>query len=142
MANKKNSKLKVILTDTAGVLCLMLVPFLGPIPGPGGIPLLLAGLGLLALNHDWADRWLGYAKTHSDSLRTIFFPNVTWVKWAWDIFSVSLLSFGLWLSFVGEGWFIRGLSVAIMASSTTIFVLNRGRIIWLDKKVRPGSHRK
>lgn len=140
MTRKKNL-IKIILTDTAGVLCLLLVPLLGPVPGPGGIPLLLAGLGLLAINHDWADNWLKYAKKHSDSLRTILFPNISWVKWIWDIFAFSVLLGGTWMNFVAVGWFLQGMSIAIMASSTTIFIMNRGRIIWLDEKIRPGSHR-
>ncbi len=131
--------IKIILTDLAGILCLILVPLLGPLPGPGGTPLLLAGLGLLALNHDWADRWLHKVKVHSDSLRKIVFPKISWIEWLWDIFAVSLLIFGTYLSFVTEGNFWKAFSIVIMAGSTTVFVMNRDRITWLDKKVRPGS---
>ncbi len=138
---RKNSVIKIILTDTAGVVCLILVPLLGPLPGPGGIPLLIAGLGLLAANHDWADRWLHYAKVHSESLRHIFFPNITWVKWSWDIFVVFLIVAGTWLNIVAEPLWLRAFSYVVLAGSTTIFMFNRDRIIWLDKKVRPNSGR-
>lgn len=132
-APKHNSLLKVIMTDLAGVGCLALVPLLGPIPGPGGIPLLLTGLGLLAVNHEFARSWLRYAKKHSKSLSDIVFPDVTFVKWAWDIVALLVLGFGLWLSFNSEWWLLEGLSIGIMASSSTIFMLNRDRITKLEE---------
>lgn len=133
---KKNSVIKIIATDTLGVLCLMLVPFLGPLPGPGGIPLLLAGFGLLAVNHDWADGAVEYIKKHSESLRGILFPDITWVKWAWDLFAIVLLIGGTWLNIEADYWLLKGLSYGIMASSTTLFMLNRNRITWLDQQLR------
>lgn len=138
MARKQNnnSLLKVIITDMAGVGCLMLVPFLGPLPGPGGIPLLVAGFGLLAANHDWADDAIVYIKKHSTSLRNVVFPNVTWVKWSWDLFALFLISFGTWLNFVAEHWLLKGMSIGIMASASTVFMLNRDRLDWLDKALR------
>jgi hypothetical protein len=46
------------------------------------------------------------------------------------------------LSFVsGESYFWRAGSVIVMAGSTTVFIMNRDRITWLDKKIRPGSKR-
>jgi hypothetical protein len=39
-----------------GVLCLLLTPIVAPIPGPGGIPLFLAGITLLLRNSKWAKR--------------------------------------------------------------------------------------
>lgn len=127
---------KVLATDTLGVLLLMLVPVLGPLPGPGGIPLLIAGFGLLAVNHDWADGAIVYVKKHSESLRNVVFPDITWVKWSWDVFAVFLLGLGTYLNVVAEHWLIKGLSIGVMASSTTLFMLNRGRIVWLDKVLR------
>lgn len=141
-SERQNSVIKIILTDLAGVICLILVPILGPLPGPGGIPLLIAGLGLLAANHDWADRWLHYAKVHSESLRHIFFPDITWVKWSWDFFVVVCLVGGTWFNIIAEGWFWKGFSYLVLAGSTTVFMLNRNRITWLDEKIRPPSRRK
>lgn len=137
----RKNVIKVILTDLAGIILLILVPFLGPLPGPGGMPLLIAGLGLLAINHDWADNLLHKAKLHSDSLRRIVFPDITWIKWFWDVFAVAALSIGVYLSFIVDGYFLRAVSVVIMAGSTTVFIMNRNRITWLDKKIRPGSNR-
>ena len=143
MARKQNgnSLLKVILTDVAGVGCLMLVPFLGPLPGPGGIPLILAGFGLLAVNHDWADDAIHYVKKHSESLQSIIFPDKTLVKWAWDILALFILTVGLWVESTTEHWLIKGLSIGAMAGASTLFMLNRNRLAWLDKQLRrSGKH--
>jgi hypothetical protein len=134
--NTDNPWWKVLATDTLGVLLLLLVPFLGPLPGPGGIPLLIAGFGLLAVNHDWADNVIIYVKRHSQSLRDVVFPDVTWVKWSWDFVSVLLLTGGTYMNFVVEHWLLKGLSIGIMASATTVFMLNRNRISWLEKQLR------
>jgi hypothetical protein len=123
---------KVLATDTLGILLLLLVPLIGPLPGPGGIPLLLAGFSLLAINHDWADGAIAYIKKHSVSLRHVVFPDIPWVKWSWDILSVVLLVGGTYLNVVAEYWLLKALSIGIMASSTTLFILNRNRINALD----------
>lgn len=139
MARKNNGNplIKVIATDIAGVGCLILVPFLGPLPGPGGIPLLIAGFGLLAVNHDWADDAVIYVKKHSESLRRVIFPDITWVKWAWDLFALFLVVSGTWVNIIfEENIILKGLSIGVMASASTLFMLNRGRIDWLEKKLR------
>jgi hypothetical protein len=137
---QRRSIIKIIITDILGILCLLLVPLLGPLPGPGGIPLLLAGLGLLATNHEFAAKWLHYAQKHSESLRHIFFPNTPIIQWAWDIGVIFLLVGGTWLNVVTDNWILKGISIGIMALSTTIFMLNRNRITWFDKKIRRNNH--
>ena len=136
MTKRTNPKWKVIATDALGVICLILVPLVGWLPGPGGIPLLLAGFGLLAVNHDWADNAVDYVKERSQSMRDVIFPDVTWIKWTWDIFIVILLIAGSILNFSAEHWLVRGISIGIMAGSTTLFLMNRDRISWLDSQLR------
>jgi hypothetical protein len=138
MARKQNdnSLAKVILTDLAGVGCLILVPILGPLPGPGGIPLLLAGFGFFAVNHDWADDAVHYIKKHSESLQSVIFPDKTLIKWAWDVTAVLILVTGALMNIYAEHWFFSAMSYGVMAGSTTLFMLNRNRLAWLDKALR------
>lgn len=56
------------LTDILGVLLIILGFLIGWLPGPGFIPLVLAGLGLLAINHAWAKRWLDKMKAKTEKL--------------------------------------------------------------------------
>jgi len=136
MSKRKNPLWKVIATDLAGVGCLILVPFLGPLPGPGGIPLLLAGFGLLAVNHDWADDAILFVKKHGDSLIKVFFPDKTLIKWAWDIGLVLLFIFGLWVETWGESFLFTIAGLLINAASTTLFMMNRGRLDWVNAQLR------
>jgi hypothetical protein len=39
-----------------GIFCVMLAPLLGPLPGPGGIPLFLLGMTLMLRYSKWAKR--------------------------------------------------------------------------------------
>ena len=139
--DRKNSLITIIGTDIAGIVCLILVPILGPLPGPGGIPLLVSGLGLLALNHEFARKWLHYVKKHSQSVRDIVFPDVTWIKWFWDCTAVLALVIGTWINLAADWWLLRAFSVGVMASSTTLFMLNRNRITWFDNKIRRNKNR-
>ena len=135
MAMKKNRNplWKVVLMDVAGVCCLLIVPFLGPVPGPGGIPLLLAGLGLLAANHDWADNAIQYVGKHSSSMREIMFPNKPTVKLAWDFGALLLAVLSVWLNSTSQNLLLDGVSIGIMTTATGIFVMNRKRLDWLAK---------
>ena len=133
---RKNPLWKVIGYDLAGVGCLILVPFLGPLPGPGGIPLLLAGFGLLAVNHDWADDAIIFTKKHSDNMIKVVFPDKTLIKWLWDIGLTLLFIFGLWVDTLSESFLFTVLGLLINATATTLFMFNRGRLDWLNNQLR------
>jgi hypothetical protein len=133
---RKDPLWKVIAYDVAGITCLILVPFLGPLPGPGGIPLLLAGFGLLAVNHDWADDAILYVKKHGDNVIKIFFPNKFWIKWAWDIGLAGVFIFGLWVETWGDSFLYTILGLLFNAGATTLFMLNRGRLDWVNTQLR------
>ena len=133
---RKNPLWKVVVTDLAGIGCLILVPILGPLPGPGGIPLLLAGFGFLAVNHDWADDAIHQIKKHSENLQALVFPDKLWVKRMWDGVALSMLILGTVMNIYSPNWFVSGLSYGVMAGSTTLFMLNRDRLTWLDKALR------
>lgn len=134
--NSKNPLWKVILTDFIGVLCLVLVPILGPLPGPGGIPLLLAGFGLLALNHDWADDAVSYIKKNSENMRKIIFPEKRWIQRLWDMFVFLMILAGSWINVYAESWLLSMLSIAPFTVAGTVFILNRNRITRLDRVLR------
>lgn len=85
---------KIIVFDTLAILCFIGVILFGWIPGPGGIPLFLLGLGLLAVNHDWAERWLETAKHKGVSFKKWLFPDKEWVKNVYDAGSILLIGLG------------------------------------------------
>lgn len=130
-----NISAKRILTDIAGYGCLIAAPLIGWLPGPGGIPLILTGLGLLSINNPWAKRLLHFVRVRSESLTEVMFPNKPLAMWAWDIFVMSLIATGTLISVYSENNIVRASSVAFYATATTLFLLNRRRLQWLDTKL-------
>lgn len=133
---RRNPLWKIVAYDIAGVGCLILVPIIGPLPGPGGIPLLLAGFGFLAVNHDWADDAVIFTKKHSDNMIKVVFPDKTWAKWSWDVSLVALFIVGLWVDSLSDSFIFTVLGLLINAASTTLFMFNRGRLDWLNNQLR------
>ena len=93
-AGTKN-KPKIFLTNLAGFFLLLLVPFIGPLPGPGGIPLLYAGLNLLSINNLWAKRLKDFVDEKSLGVGDLIFSEDKKHQWAWDIFIVLSFSAGV-----------------------------------------------
>lgn len=118
---------KVILFDTAAVFCFIGVILFGWLPGPGGIPLFLLGLGLLAVNHDWAERWLETAKHHGVTFKKWLFPDKRWVRNTYDIAALLLITGGLYLMLHYRNRLLDGAAVIIICFSLFVFLLNRDR---------------
>lgn len=118
---------KIILFDTLAVLCFIGVILFGWLPGPGGIPLFLLGLSLLAVNHDWAERWLETAKHQGVSIKKWLFPNILWIRRAYDIITITLMIIGIAILLTEDNRYIEGAAVVVTMSSLFIFLVNRDR---------------
>ena len=123
-------------TDIAGYTCLLLVPFVGWLPGPGGIPLIIAGLGLLSVHNPWAKRLLDYVKIHSQNFRSIVFPNNKSIQIAWDIAALLHFSGSILLASFNDVWYIRGMATGIGVVASTAFMFNRNRLQRLQNKFK------
>lgn len=77
-----------------GLLVLGIV--VAPVPGPGGTPLILAGLAILSVHNHWAYRLRKYILDGHQSISAIIFPANPWARFAWDL--VGAVCFGLGLS--------------------------------------------
>ena len=119
---------KIILFDSLAGLCFVGVILFGWLPGPGGIPLFLAGLGLLAVNHDWAERWLETAKHKGKTLKQILFPPTPWIRHTYDVVSVALFAASLYIYFSRISSFLSIASVALGMFSLFVFLVNRERL--------------
>lgn len=84
-------KLKRILTDTAGYLLIVAGIALGWLPGPGGLPLVLAGLGLLSINNDWARRLRDYIVKNGGEYLKKLFPDNKYIQAAYDLIAILLV---------------------------------------------------
>lgn len=125
---------KRIVTDTAGYLLILAALATGWLPGPGGIPLALAGLGLLSINNKWAKDLREYLLDHGGKVMQLIFPKHPIAQWAYDVVAIVLYTVAAYL-----GWqhaAVWQLSVAVTAFFTATFIalMNRERLSTLRGK--------
>ncbi len=116
------------LTDFVGILLLIGALLLGWIPGPGGIPLLLAGLGLLAINNKWAENILIKLRDKGEDLAKIIFPTNGKIQIIHDFMSVLLATLGMYLVIDKPNKILMYLGFPLIILGITEFLFNRNRI--------------
>ena len=89
---KVKRKFRIYAINILGVLLLALVPLVAPLPGPGGVPLILAGLKLLSINNPWADKFYRWFKKNGLSLGDILFPDNKKIQNIWDIILILAIA--------------------------------------------------
>lgn len=128
MAKKNNNSFwKIVGFDILAGFCFIGVILFGWLPGPGGIPLFLLGLSLLAANHDWAERWLNTAKHQGVSIKKWIFPDKALVKNLYDGLSVGAMIISAILIYEYEERLIEGIAVILFFFSMFVFLVNRNR---------------
>jgi hypothetical protein len=129
---KRNSKR--IAVDAAGYLLLILAALTGWLPGPGGIPLAIAGLGLLSINNEWARRLRDYLLDNGGKLVKVLFPPNPMVEWLYDIVVVLLWILVVVLGIHHAAVWQVSLAVGLFFSSLALALLNRDRFNRLKKR--------
>ena len=122
---KRNAKR--IAIDAAGYLLLIAAVLTGWLPGPGGIPLALAGLGLLSINNEWARRLRTYLLDHGGKFVQVLFPKNRYVEWSYDILVFVVLGVVTWLALVHAAIWQISLAVGLFFIALAIALLNRDR---------------
>ncbi len=114
---------KRFITDAAGYLLLLAAALTGWLPGPGGVPLALAGLGLLSINNKWASDLRDFAIKHGGRVIEVIFPRNSVVEWSYDVLAVLLLALSsvliwqhsaLWQISLAIGGYFFALFLALM----------------------------
>ncbi|HET8709582.1 MAG TPA: hypothetical protein VFL85_04885 [Candidatus Saccharimonadales bacterium] len=118
---------KRILTDAAGYGLLILAALTGWLPGPGGIPLALAGLGLLSINNAWARKIRDYLLDHGGKIVRIIFPPNPVMQWLYDIVVVLLFALVVVLEWRHAAVWQMSLGIALFFIAVAIALLNRDR---------------
>jgi hypothetical protein len=118
---------KILLLDTLGVIFMVGALFLGWLPGPGGIPLFIIGLSLLAINHEWAERHKVRLREFAEQIGDYIFVDKPLFQLAYDVLGGLLLGGGLGLLIhYHTGWKIT-LSISLMGAGLTLLLGNRQR---------------
>jgi hypothetical protein len=126
--------LKRILTDAAGYALLLAAVLTGWLPGPGGVPLAIAGLGLLSINNAWAKRLRVWAVDHTGKLAEVLFPKNPWAEWAYDLLVILLLALTTALAWRHASFIQLSLSVSLFFIALLIALTNRDRLQRLKSK--------
>lgn len=126
--------IKFILIDAAGVLLIILAGLTGWLPGPGGIPLLIAGLALLSINHDWAERWLVTVKKHGINISDKLFNGSKKTKIIIDIVSVLFICIAVLLVATFTRNLAKSAAIWLVIIALVLLLGNRQRLKKLLKK--------
>jgi len=130
-----SSSLKRIFTDIAGYGLIFLGGALGWLPGPGGIPLVLAGLALLSLHNEWARRLSDWLIKHSGHLIVYIFPKNKYVQLFYDVIAGALFVIVAWLTWHESAVWQIGLASALFIFMIIILAINRDRAARIKRRV-------
>ena len=129
---KRNAKR--IAIDAAGYFLLLAAAATGWLPGPGGIPLALAGLGLLSINNEWARKLREYILKHGGKVVQFLFPRTPWVQILYDIVVILLLVLAGYLGYHHAAIWQISLAIAAFFFAVFIALMNRDRLKYIRKK--------
>jgi hypothetical protein len=125
---------KRIAIDGAGYLLIIAAALTGWLPGPGGIPLFIAGLGLLSINNDWARRLRDYLLQNGGKIVKVIFPTNPVVQWLYDAIVILLWIVVALLAWRHAAIWQISLAIALFFAALAIALLNRDRLNRLRRK--------
>jgi hypothetical protein len=126
---------KIVVLDVLGVALMILAVLTGWLPGPGGIPLFIIGLSLLAINHEWAERYIDLLKKYADRFGDMIFIEKPRVKFAYDVLAVLAFFTGVLLLLKRSDLWMLPLGTFLFFIGLAIFLRNRHRYRELKKKL-------
>jgi hypothetical protein len=106
-ANPRTHRVYRIGVGVLGAILLIAAPLTGWLPGPGGIPLLIAGLAVLASEFAWAQHVLHRVKTWAQHLAAWTGKQPAWLKFLGTVllFAGVVVVIWLYLAVLGvPGW--------------------------------------
>ncbi len=118
---------QVIALDLLGIIFMLAALATGWLPGPGGIPLFLIGLSLLAINHDWAKRYIDLTKKYASRVGDLVFVNNPKVQLLYDIASPLVLGIGIALVWGHTALWQLSLGIFLFFIGLTFGLGNRQR---------------
>ena len=129
--------IKRIGIDAAGYLLILAAALTGWLPGPGGIPLFIAGLSLLSVNNKWAKDLREYVLTHGGKIIQIIFPKHPIAQWAYDLIAIVLFGVSAYMGWRHEAIWQVSLAASAFFVATFISLMNRDRLATMRHKRKP-----
>jgi uncharacterized protein (TIGR02611 family) len=91
-ADPRKRRLYRAAVAVVGVTMVLLGLASGPLPGPGGIPLVLGGLAVLASEFHWARRLLEWAKARLRTFSAWAGRQPAWLRWCGSAAALAALA--------------------------------------------------
>lgn len=123
---KRNTKR--VLIDAAGYALLVAALLTGWLPGPGGVPLAVVGLGLLSIHNAWAKRLRVWVLENGGKLVQVVFPRNPWAEWGYDAIVAALFVVTVVLEARHASVFQMGIGVSAFFLALFIALTNRDRL--------------
>lgn len=142
MRHKKTNFFKQLATDALGILMLLGAIAFGWIPGPGGIPLLLGGLGLLSINHEWAKKLLIKAKNGGNIFYETLFPDNKKLYLLYDILGLAIFCLGMYIISLETKNITQTLAIALALLAVGLLLTNRKRLETIATYIQKFKKRK
>lgn len=124
---------KRILLDMLGVMLLIAAVLFGWVPGPGGIPLALAGLTVLSINHPSAKRLLIWAKLKSVTIIEKTSTTNPVLQIVYDVGAVIFLVGGIVLLWNTQNTIVRIVCFGFIYFAIILSLTNRK---WFKKLIK------
>lgn len=127
---------KRLAIDFAGFGLIILSFLTGWLPGPGGIPLFLAGLGILSLNYEWAERLMKNFEKKWHEYTTKYLEADPLTSRIMDIFAIIFLGIGIWLATSDYNRIIRSASIGPIILGVLVLLNNQRRFSRFITKIK------
>ena len=127
---------KILILDLVGVAMMILALLTGWLPGPGGIPLFIIGLGVLAIHHEWAQDIIDWLKERLDDIGDIIFTEDKDVQLAYDIICPLMVAGGAYFLWLHNAPWQIGFGAFAIITGVTILAGNRKRWSGFIRKIR------
>ncbi len=128
--------LRHFIFDIIGIALILISPLLGWLPGPGGIPLLLAGLGFLSIHHDWAKKLIKYIRNNGLKISEKIFIEHPALQALYDMLSFTFLAGGIYLLLRYTKSITLSLAIFCLFTGATLFLGNRKRLELFIEKMK------
>lgn len=124
---------KRVLVDAAGYMLIVASALTGWLPGPGGLPLLIGGLGLLSINNKWAMDLRMHLLNNGGKFVERLFPKHPIAQWAYDLVAATLFAVSAYLAWSrAANWQVM-LATSAFFAAVFISLMNRDRIKYFRK---------
>lgn len=133
-------KTKALLVDILGFTLILVAIPISWLPGPGGIPLIIIGLSLLATNHEWAERLMNRVKEEAFKASKRVTDADPATKWGIDILGIVFIAAAVILLTQFTRNITTTAAISLSIGALVLLLTNQNRHLKLWKRLR-GKHK-